>query len=178
MATIPPSFCAAVAGTWKLDAAQSDPMEPLLKLLKVPWIARKAAASAVPVTKITATAEGMEVVQQGLMNITNSYKLGQTTHKSPAGTHDAQLSVEEATADGTLVAAEGGAGAEGAGAGAGAPPTSPAVVLRTTMNEGKMQAAYCPATTADGKRAILIVITFTSADGQGVRLRRFFVEKK
>jgi hypothetical protein len=175
---IPSHLCTSLAGTWKLDPAQSDSMEPFLKMLGVPWIARKAAASAVPVMTIKATdgGGGIEIVQEGMMKLVNHYTVGKTSHKSPMGTHEAFFTVERAKADGTLV--EGG---EGSAAADAAVVVVDVCVLRTTMKEGKMQVVYVPAPPVkDGRRATLVVMTYTQAGegGETVRLRRFFVEKK
>ncbi|MGB0621774.1 MAG: hypothetical protein ACPGVZ_20100 [Myxococcota bacterium] len=60
------------AGTWLLDPEASDPVEPMLVLLKTPWIARKAAAAMTPTMRITALGHGgLRVINENPIRTTN-----------------------------------------------------------------------------------------------------------
>ncbi len=60
------------AGTWLLDPKASDPVEPMLVLLKTPWIARKAAAAMTPTLRITALGHGgLRVINENPIRTTN-----------------------------------------------------------------------------------------------------------
>ena len=96
-ATLP----AAGASQWKLDAAKSDSLEPVMVWMGVGWMQRKAAlALPPPVLEITWSSPRLTLVQRG--GLTNEYALGETTQHAFAdgSKHPAELSV---TADALVV---------------------------------------------------------------------------
>ena len=66
------SLNGAWAGTWLLDPKASDSVDPMLVLMKTPWIARKAAAAMTPTMRITALGHGgLRVINENPIRTTN-----------------------------------------------------------------------------------------------------------
>ncbi|MEM9177592.1 MAG: hypothetical protein AAGC67_20440 [Myxococcota bacterium] len=63
---------AAWSGVWRLDADASDSVEPMLEVMRAPWIARKAAAVMTPTMRITALAHGgLRVINENPIQTTD-----------------------------------------------------------------------------------------------------------
>lgn len=97
---------AAMAGGWRLDAKQSDSMEPLLEFMGVPWLVRKAivaasGASSPPTMRVAATAGGMDVEAHGGAGPSrNSYAWGAgNKHVTPKGEFPATLAAGTAAGE-------------------------------------------------------------------------------
>lgn len=65
------------AGVWILDRDASDPIGPLMKLLDLPWIARKVADVMTPILTIT-------VLGDGSLRMVNENPIQTTDRKMPA----------------------------------------------------------------------------------------------
>ncbi len=153
----PAELQAAMSGVWKLDAAASESMEPLLAFMGVPWVARKLMANAPPpVLTLLLTPAGLDITQHNAFGKTrNELTWGSgNTYSSPGGKFLAALALE------------GASGAE--------TPAPTCVVLAVDMPKGRITTTYAvhAAGAAGGTRTLVVVIS----NGAGVRVRRVFVE--
>lgn len=91
-----------LTGTWKLDKASSDSLEPLLAFVGLSWLIRKAALAApAPLQIIEVLSDGMNVQMKG--SAANSYKWGSDNiHISPGGKSAATLTKNEQGTSATL----------------------------------------------------------------------------
>lgn len=68
----PPGLIGNFVGIWLLDRDASDPMGPLLELMKAPWIARRMAAVVTPTLTISRLGErGLRVVSESRIRTTD-----------------------------------------------------------------------------------------------------------
>jgi hypothetical protein len=158
----PAALASALTGTWALSPSVSDSMEPMLAVMRVPWLIRKAVASSKPTLVVAVAPGGMSVEQAGFARVVNAYTWGPTKHKTPAGTHEAMAEVLPAPA-----------------AGAGAPAAACVVRVAVAMASphGTIVATY---SAGDGA-TLVVIMEFLPAPGTStapVRVRRVFTRKQ
>jgi hypothetical protein len=136
----------ALTGEWRLDAAASDGVEPLMAFMGVPWLIRKMALAMQgnAVVQLTLSASTGAVVRQLTgRDITNSYGWGPGgKHVSPGGESAATLVYD-------------------------APGRAVVVVLQGPPGKGVMRAVYVSTDAGAG-----MVLTYELPDG--VKIKRVF----
>jgi hypothetical protein len=141
-----------ISGDWKLDSGASDSIEPLLKMMGVPWMVRKAALAApAPSQHVELSAKGMIVQTEGFAKVRNEYTWGSgNTHNTPSGAFPASLALDS---------------------------TGKIVILHVDAGDkGTIETQYS-FSTEGGKRTLTLQMTLTPRGAAVEHVRRVFRPK-